>query len=128
MKVSSTENPESKKIINSGENLEREDDVEIEEGDRKGIGTEDSWSMSGEFIYRRLEEHRLKLYDPGNETFPIPLKYVDAMRQTQTSIKRCSYRPERRVLIFLMSGLGLQDSRSHAQDSLKDSCGKMEDR
>ena len=89
----------SKKIINSGENLEREDDVEIEEGDRKGINTEDSWSMSGEFIYRRHENHRLKLYDPGNETFPIPLKYVDAMRQTQTSIQRCSYGPERRVSI-----------------------------
>ena len=120
----------SKTIMNSGENLEREHDVEIEEGDRKGSNTEDSWSMSGEFIYRHHEEHRLKLYDPDNETFPIPLKYVDVMRQTQTSIKRCSlnlssmiYVPERRVSIFLRSGLGLQDSRSYVQGFLKDTSG-----
>ena len=120
----------SKTIINSGENLEREDDVEIEDGDRKGINTEDSWSMSGEFIYRHHEEHRLKPYDPDNETFPIPLKYVDVMRQTQTSIKRCSlnmssmiHGPERRVSIFLRSGLGLQESRSYVQGFLKDTSG-----
>ena len=30
-------------------NLEQEDDVEIEEGDKKGNKTEESWSMSGDF-------------------------------------------------------------------------------
>ena len=70
-------------------NLEPED-VEIEEGDNKGSTTEDSWSMSGEFIRRHHEELRLKFYDPDNETFPIPLEYVDVMRQTQTNINHVS--------------------------------------
>ena len=35
--------------------------------------------MSGEFIYRHHEELRLKLYDPDNEAFLIPSKYVDVM-------------------------------------------------
>ena len=42
-------------------NLELEDDVEIEEGDKMGGQTEQSWSMSGENIYRHHEELRLKL-------------------------------------------------------------------
>ena len=42
--------------------------------------------MIGEFFYRHHEELRLKLYDTENDTFPIPLKYVDRVRQTQTSI------------------------------------------
>ena len=37
--------------------------------------------MCGDFTYRYHEEQRLKLYDPDNETFPIPLKYVDVKRQ-----------------------------------------------
>ena len=36
-------------------------------------------------IYQHHEEPRLKLYDPENETCPIPLKYVGVTRQTQTS-------------------------------------------
>ena len=39
------------------------------------------------FIYRHHEDTRLKLCDTDNETFPIPVKYADVMRQTQTSIK-----------------------------------------
>ena len=37
-------------------NLLKGDDVEIEEGDKKGSTTEDSWSMGGEFIYRHHED------------------------------------------------------------------------
>ena len=59
--------------------------LKIEEGDKKEETTEDSWSVSGEFIYRHHEEPRLKFYDPDNETFPIPEKCVNVMRQTQTS-------------------------------------------
>ena len=70
-------------------NLEPEDDVEIEESDNKGSTTEDSWSMSGELIHRHHEERRLKFYDQDNETFPIPLEYVDVMRQTLTKEKTC---------------------------------------
>ena len=42
------------------------------------------------FIDRHHEEPRLKYYDPLTETFPIPLRYVDVMRQTQTSINNVS--------------------------------------
>ena len=42
--------------------------------------------MTGECTYRHHEEFRLKLYHTENETSPIPLKYVDAVRQTQTSV------------------------------------------
>ena len=53
-----------------------QEDVEIEEGDKKGSTTEDLWLMSGEFLHRHHEKPRVKLYDPGKETFTIPLKYV----------------------------------------------------
>ena len=41
--------------------------------------------MSGEFIYRHLEELRLKLFDSDTASIPIPMKDVDVMRQTHTS-------------------------------------------
>ena len=53
-----------------------QEDVEIEEGDKKGSTTEDLLLMSGEFLYRLHEKPRVKLYDPDNETFTIQLKYV----------------------------------------------------
>ena len=37
-------------------------------------------------MYRHHEELRLKFHDP----LPIPLKYVDAKRQTQTSVNNVS--------------------------------------
>ena len=35
------------------------------------------WSMSGNFTYRHHVEPRVKLYSPREESFPIPLKFVD---------------------------------------------------
>ena len=90
-------------------NLDQKDDVEIEEGDKKGSNTRGSWSMSRIYISPPHEEVRLKLYDSDNGTFPIPLKYIDVMRQIQTT------------------GLGLQDSGSYVQDFLKDPNVSMED-
>ena len=37
----------------------------------------DFWSMSGNLIYRHHVEPRVKLYVPTEESFPIPLKYID---------------------------------------------------
>ena len=34
-------------------------------------------STQGDFIYRHLIEPRVQLYMPKEETFPIPLKYID---------------------------------------------------
>ena len=68
----------------------QEDDSEIEDGDQQECSTKDSWPLSGDLIYRHREEPRLKLYGPVNETFPIPFKYVDVMRQTHTNVDHVS--------------------------------------
>ena len=46
----------------------------------------DFWSMSGNFIYRHHVEPRVKLYSPREESFPMPLKYIDVCRTTQTNL------------------------------------------
>ena len=45
----------------------------------------DFWSMSGNAIYRHHVEPRVKLYSPREESFPIPLKYIDVSRTTRTN-------------------------------------------
>ena len=42
--------------------------------------------MSGIFIYRHHVEPRVKLYSPREESFPIPLKYIDVSRTTHTNL------------------------------------------
>ena len=42
--------------------------------------------MSGSFIYRHHVKPRVKLYSPREESFPIPLKYVDVSRTTRTNL------------------------------------------
>ena len=46
----------------------------------------DFWSMSGSFIYRHHVEPRVALYSPREESFPIPLKYIDVSRTTRTNL------------------------------------------
>ena len=48
-----------------------------------GEAINDFWSMSGSFIYRHHVGSRVKLYSPREESFPIPLKYIDVTRTTQ---------------------------------------------
>ena len=43
-------------------------------------------SMSGCFIYRHHVEPRVKLYSPREESFPIPLKYIDVSRTAHTNL------------------------------------------
>ena len=43
-------------------------------------------TITGEFIYRHHVETRVKLYMPKEETFPIPMKYIDVTRTTHTSL------------------------------------------
>ena len=47
-----------------------------------GEAINDFWSMSESFIYRHHVDTRVKLYSPREETFPIPLKYIDVTRTT----------------------------------------------
>ena len=51
-----------------------------------GAAIHDFWSMSGSFIYRHNVEPRVKLYSPREESFPIPLKYIDVCRTTRTNL------------------------------------------
>ena len=46
----------------------------------------DFWTTTGEFIYRHHGEPRVKLYMPREESFPIPLKYIDVTRKSYTSL------------------------------------------
>ena len=46
----------------------------------------DFWSITGDFIHRHHVEPRVKLYMPKEESFPIPLKYIDVTRNTHTSL------------------------------------------
>ena len=46
----------------------------------------DFWSVTGDFTYRHHVEPIVKLYIPKEESFPIPLKYIDVTRSTHTSL------------------------------------------
>ena len=51
-----------------------------------GEAMNDFWSMSGSFIYRHHVEPRVKLYPPREESFPIPLIYINISRTTHTNL------------------------------------------
>ena len=51
-----------------------------------GEAVNDFWSMSGSFKNRHHVEPRVKLYSPREESFPIPLKYIDVSRTTHTNL------------------------------------------
>ena len=51
-----------------------------------GEAIHDFWSMSGSFIYRHHVEPRVKLYSLREESFLIPLKYIDVTRTTHTNL------------------------------------------
>ena len=59
-----------------------------------GEAIHDFWSMSGSFIYRHHVEPRVKLHSPREESFPIPLKYIDVSRTTYSNL---DVRQERRI-------------------------------
>ena len=51
-----------------------------------GEAINDFWSMSGNFKNRHHVGPRVKLYSPREESFPIPLKYIDVSRTTHTNL------------------------------------------
>ena len=51
-----------------------------------GEAINDFWSMSGNFIYRHHVELRVKLDSPREESFPIPLKYINVSRTNHTNL------------------------------------------
>ena len=52
---------------------------------RAGRSPKNTSAMSGNFIYRHHVEPRFKLYSPREESFPIPLTYIDVSRTTHTN-------------------------------------------
>ena len=48
--------------------------TELNSGD---LAKDDFWSISGDFIHRHHVEPKVKLYVPTEESFPIPLEYID---------------------------------------------------
>ena len=59
-----------------------------------GEAINDFWSMSGNFIYRHHVEPRVKLDLSREESFPIPLKYIEVSRTTRTNL---DVKQERRI-------------------------------
>ena len=51
-----------------------------------GEAINDFWCMSASFIYRHHVEPRVKLYSPREESFPIPLKFIDVSRTSHTNL------------------------------------------
>ena len=51
-----------------------------------GEAKNDFWSFSRDFIYRHHVEPRVKLYVPTEESFPIPLKYIDVTKRLPTQL------------------------------------------
>ena len=51
-----------------------------------GEAIDDFWSMSRNFIYRHHVESRVKLYSPRDESFPIPLQYIDVSTTIHTNL------------------------------------------
>ena len=51
-----------------------------------GEARNDFWSMSGNFIYRHHVEPRVRLYLPREESFLVPLKYIDVTRTMHTNL------------------------------------------
>ena len=46
----------------------------------------DFWSVQGDFIYRHHNEPRVQLHVPKEETFLIPLTYIDGTRSHHTNV------------------------------------------
>ena len=46
----------------------------------------DVWSIQGDFIFRHHNEPRVQLHVPKEETFSIPLTYIDVARSTHTDL------------------------------------------
>ena len=51
-----------------------------------GEARNDFWSTSGNSFYRHHVEPRVKLNVPRETSFPIPLKYIDVIRASSTSL------------------------------------------
>ena len=70
-----------------------------------GEAMDDFWSMSGNFIYRHHVEPRVNLYSPREESFLIPLKYIDVSR---TLLIRIWISSKRNASMIIGISMGLE--------------------
>ena len=59
-----------------------QDDSTLDAADARN----DVWSITRDFFCRHHVEHRVKLYVPREESFPIPMKCIDVTRNTHTTL------------------------------------------
>ena len=59
-----------------------------------GEAKNDFWSITGDFIHLHHVEPRVKLHMPKEESFLVPLKYIDISRTTRTNL---DVKQERRI-------------------------------
>ena len=88
----------------SGEILGESGESQLAEPTDEAEARADFWSIQGDFIYRYHNEPRVQLYVPKEETFPIPLKYVDVTRFTHTDLDVFSNRR------FTIVGMSMRES------------------
>ena len=76
----------------AGGDPEEENDVESDVGIESEGSRKESWSRSGDFICLHNVQPRVRSYESYEMkmTFPVPLKYIDVMRQTKTDIVNVS--------------------------------------
>ena len=86
--------------------------------------------MSGSFKKRHHVEPRVKFHSPKEESFPIPLKYIDVSRITHTNLDLMQ---ERRIDDYWKIN-GSRDLSDHwtglfywKKNLLKDFCGPVRD-
>ena len=70
----------------SGESQGDRGEFQSEETKDDAETQNDFWSIQGDFIYRHHVEPRVQFFVPKEESFPIPLKYIDVIRSTHTDL------------------------------------------
>ena len=91
-----------------------------------GEATNDFWSMSGNFIFHHHVEPRVKLYSSREESFPVPLKYIDVSRTTRTNL---DVKQERSIDEYwnIDGSRDLSDPSTGKKNLLMDICGPGRD-
>ena len=69
-----------------GESQGDREEFETEETKDDAETQEDFWSIQGDFVHRHHVEPRVQFFVPKEESFPIPLKYIDVIRSTHTDL------------------------------------------
>ena len=74
---------------------------------------DDFWTITGDFISRHHVVPRVKLYMPKEETFPIPLKFIDVNRTTYRSLDVLL----EKILKITGTWMEKKNCQMHGQDS-----------